>query len=164
MSAKSERKKAIKAQKQIQESTSSKVAPVKFEGFDLSHDEQCSCNLETIDTIETLMIEAGFVEVPCKYSDGSGVPPHSVYIPENFESTCSSCQVKVWIAYANFAKALFEAGLTKNFNSAYACIREYVEKGPDSKCYFHPDFEETPFGEDLTATEQQSLAEAKPAA
>src|SRR5579859_6465005 len=96
MSLKSERKKAIKAQKQAQEKDKAKVIPVQFEGFDFSHDENCKCNLETIDTIEDLLIEFGFVELPCRFSEESKVESHTVYIPENFEATCPHCRLRVW--------------------------------------------------------------------
>lgn len=167
MSIKSEGKKAIKAEKQAQEKVEVKVTAVKFKGFDLEHDEGCKCNLETIDTIEDLLIEFGFVEVPCRFSEESKVESHTVYVPENFETTCRHCRVQVWTAYINFANGLFEAGLNDNFNQAYACIREYVEKGPNGKSYFHPQFEETPFGsedESSTGTTEPPQAEARPAA
>jgi hypothetical protein len=137
MSRKSERKAALK--KQFEEFNQPKSVPEEFDGF--SHDDTCTCNRETADAIEQLMIEFGFVEVPCKYED------HSVFIPKNFDTTCSHCRIGVWMTYIEFADGLFEAGLTKNFEHAYACIQEYVGKGPDSKCYFHPNFEETPIEE-----------------
>jgi hypothetical protein len=101
------------------------------------------------------MNELGFVYLDCPF-DGE----HNVFIPSGLDSTDDQRRIAALDAYYAFLNRLADAGLSRNADQVHSCIHEYLDNGLSGKLFFHPDFEELPFGL-LTKKEQKAYLDAK---